>query len=631
MSRFPAGPIRARFPHGLTGRSRRLRPRLSLLSVLTPALLLPLPAAAQAAPDVIVVTGTRTPTRADQALAHTTVIDRTRIEEATGRTLAELLSREPGLQFSSNGGAGKASSVSMRGLEARHTLLLIDGVRYGSATLGTAPWENIPLESIERIEIVRGPLSSLYGSDAVGGVVQVFTRGGTQGLALNGAVTLGSHSTRKLAGGLRFGQGAFDGSVQLAQDRTDGVSATNPRVPFGSFNADDDGFEQRSASARLGWRLAQGWRLAAHAQVADGETRLDDGPGADARAGLRSEVLGLQLTGTVRQGWTTALRLSRSADDYETIASASAFSTLGTIGTVQRQVGWENSLATPLGTAWVLVERLQQKVSRPGKPFAVSDRSISALALGLNGRAGRHGWQGSVRHDRNSQFGQQTTGALSYGFDATAQLRLGASLGTSFNAPSFNQLYFPDFGNPNLQPEEGVLRELSVRWADGGHEVRVAFFSTDIRSYITPGANPTNVDADIEGISLSLATRLGGWTLSASGDLIDPRNSNPRNANFGKRLPRRAPDVFRVAAERQIGAVSFGGAIYSAGDRFDDAGNSIALAGHTTTDLHARWQLARDWQLGVKLNNIAGRQYENVLGYNQPGREAFVTLRYSSR
>ncbi|HET9645662.1 MAG TPA: TonB-dependent receptor plug domain-containing protein, partial [Burkholderiaceae bacterium] len=128
------------------------------------------------ADDSVVVTATRQPTRVDAQLSDVTVIDRERIEKAGGRTLAELLSQTPGLQFIANGGLGNTQSISIRGTDVRHTLLLIDGVRYGSATLGTPVWDNIPVELIDRIEVVKGPGSALYGSDGVGGVVQIFTR-----------------------------------------------------------------------------------------------------------------------------------------------------------------------------------------------------------------------------------------------------------------------------------------------------------------------------------------------------------------------------------------------------------------------------------------------------------------------
>ena len=142
---------------------------------LTPAAALVLACAAQAQSETVVVTATRTPLRISDAVAEVTVLDRAALDRAEGRTLVELLAQQPGLQTSGNGGLGKTSSVFIRGLEARHTLLLVDGVRVYSATVGTPSLDNLPLEAIERIEIVRGPMSSLYGNGAMGGVIQVFT------------------------------------------------------------------------------------------------------------------------------------------------------------------------------------------------------------------------------------------------------------------------------------------------------------------------------------------------------------------------------------------------------------------------------------------------------------------------
>jgi vitamin B12 transporter len=580
--------------------------------------------------DTVVVTGTRTATRIDQSLAEVSVIDRAQIEQASGRTLAELLGQQSGVQFSANGGAGKSSAVYLRGLEARHTLLLIDGVRYGSATLGTPAWENIPLDSIERIEIVRGPLSGLYGSDAVGGVIQIFTRLGLPGLRPQASVSAGTHRSGHLSGGLQFGQGAFDGALQLARNTTQGFSATNPRVPFGNFNPDDDGFRQTSGSARLGWRFAEAWRADLSSLASKGETQIDDGPAADARAGLRTQVIGLQVRGPVRPGWTTAVRVSRSKDEYETLSSASVFGTLGTIATVQQQLGWENTVDTPLGSALLLAETLRQTVSRPGAPFAVSERSIDGVAAGLNGRAGVHTWQGNLRHDRNSQFGGQTTGSLGYGHDLTPAWRAGASYGTSFVAPSFNQLYFPGFGNPNLLPEEGRHAELSLRWAGTAQQLRMAYVDNRIRGYISSGPAPTNIPRTrIDGYTLSYDAQWAAWTVAASLDRLDPRNDTAGTANFGRQLPRRSKDSLKLAADTVLGSWRVGATAAAFGERYDDAANTRRVGGFATLDLYADWRLAREWTLSLKLNNAGGKVYETVYGYNQPGREGRVTLRYS--
>ena len=459
--------------------------------------------------EEVVVTGTRTPTRVDEALGDVTVIGRNQIEQSAGKTLAELLGQQAGVQFWSSGGLGKASSVSLRGLEGRHTLLLIDGVRYSSATVGAPTWENIPLESIERIEIVRGPLSGLYGSDAVGGVIQIFTRRGKDGLRGRAVATVGSKRFGQLGGGLSFGQGAFDGSVQVQRTENRGFSATNSHVPFGSYNADTDGFRQNSGSAQLGWKIGGGWRADARLLQSDGVTQYDDGPGADAKAKLRTQVASVNVGGPVTSIWQTNLRVARSTDDYITLATASPFSDLGKIATVQDQLSWENTIATPIGVAVVIVEQTKQKVSRPGAPFSVSDRDITGVAAGLNGQAGAHHWQANLRHDSNSQFGSQTTGTAAYGFDVTSAWRIGASYGTSFVAPTFNQLYFPNFGNPKLLPEEGKQSEVNVRWLSANQQARVAYFDNRIRGYISSGPLPTNIPRTrIDGVTASYEARI---------------------------------------------------------------------------------------------------------------------------
>ncbi len=579
----------------------------------------------------IVVTGTRTPQRVDRALAETTVIDRAQIEAAGGRTLAELLSREAGVQIDSNGGLGKSASVRLRGLESRHTLLLIDGVRYGSATLGTPSWESLPLDAIERIEIVRGPLSGLYGSDAVGGVVQIFTRGGTAGFKPDAALTAGSHRHGEAAAGLRFGSGAFDGAMRVQHVRERGFSATNERVPFDSFNADDDGFRQTSASARGGVKFGA-WRAEASLLASRGRTQYDDGLGADTRAALRTQVLAANIGGPVLGAWRSTLRASRSSDDNETLASASEFSELGSFVTVQRQLAWENTVATPAGTVLALVERIEQTVSKPGTPYDVSQRAINAAAIGLNGEAGAHGWQANLRHDRNSQFGRQITGSLAYGFNVAPDVRVAASHGTSFVAPSFNQLYFPEFGNPDLLPEEGRQSELSLRWKFGAGTARLAYFENRIRGYISSGPLPTNIPrARIDGITGSVDAVAGAWTVGASFDALDPVNDSQGTANVGKLLPRRASNSARASADWRGDAWTVGGTLAVFGDRFDDRENTVLVSGFALLDLRADWQFAADWRLGLSLNNALGKRYETVFGYNQPGRAAFASLRWAPR
>ena len=584
------------------------------------------------APERVTVTATRVPTRVSDVVADITVIDRTQLDRSEGRTLPELLAGLAGFQFSSNGGLGKSSSIFIRGLEARHTLLLVDGVRIFSATLGTPSLDNLPLEAIERIEVVRGPMSSLYGNGAFGGVIQVFTRKGAQGLTGNAKLSAGSNRYGQVAGGVGFGNGAVDAAVQVQHTDTKGFSATNAKVPFGNHNDDRDGLRQNSGSLRLGWQALSDWRVEFLTLQSTGLTRIDDGPGADARAELENRLLSLTLRGRVLPVWTMRLSAADSTDAYDTIASASAFAALGSIQTRSRLFSWENTFTTPVGTVLALAERTNELVSRPGAPFAVSQRDIDGLALGLSGAAAAHAWQASVRRDRNSQFGGVTTGALAYGYAFTPAWRLGASWGSSYTMPSFNQLYFPGFGIPTLVPEEGRHGELSLRWTAGEHSLRAAYYDYKYRGFISSGPLPVNLpEVEVDGITLSYDGRFGPVALAASLDHTDPRNATTGSTNFGKRLPRRAADALRLGADWQAGVWSAGATVAAFSHRFDNAANTTRLGGYATLDLRAEWALQPGLRLGLKLNNVGDKVYETAYGYNQPGRELFATLRYSFR
>jgi vitamin B12 transporter len=587
------------------------------------------PVSAQTELPPVVITATRTATRIDQTVAETTIITREQIERAPGRTLSELLASQPGIQFTSNGGMGKNSSVSIRGMDTRHTLLLIDGVRFGAATAGSPLLESLSLDMVERIEIVRGPLSSLYGSDAVGGVVQVFTRQGRQGLRPNASVTVGSQRFAKATGGAAFGDGPFSGAVQVAHLETRGFSATNENVPFGNHNPDRDGYRQDSGVARLGYRLSEAWQAGVSLLSSDSRSPYDDGPGADTLGTVRSELAGADLTGRLASNWQTVTRVARTADRASTVASASPYTGLGAIVNVQEQFSHEHSIDSAWGTWLLLADHVKQKVSKPVQQYDVTLRSINGLAVGLNGHAQGHTWQASLRRDSNSQYGDQETGSVAYAYAIAPAWRVGASYGTSFVSPSFNQLYWPGYGNPNLLPEEGKSGELNLRYTQGVDQFRATVFDNRVRGYITAGPAPTNIPRTrIRGLSLSHETRLAGWDVTTSYDHLDPRNLTP-GANYGKLLQRRARNALKASADGDVGPVRAGFTLAAFSDRYENANNTTRLGGYGTLDLRAGWRFEPDWTLGLAINNVGDKRYETALGYNQPRREAYLSLRYA--
>lgn len=589
------------------------------------------PAAAPAL-DSVAVTASRIETRIDGTVAEVTVVQRSDLERATGRSLSELLARQPGIQTSSNGGPGQYSSVFIRGMDARHTLLLVDGMRLGSATVGTPSFDNLPMESIERIEIVRGPLSSVYGSDPAGGVIQVFTRRAREGFVPNASITMGSRQYGQISAGAAFGQGSLDGAVQLSGTRTHAFSATNPAVLYDQYNPDNDAYRQAAGSVRLGWQASADWRIDAQALQAQSTVHYDDGLGADSRARVTNGVQGVQASGRVTPGWNTRLSYGRSTDVYDTLVTASPYVPLGAIRTNQQQFSWENRFATALGTAIALVERLEQAVSAPDIVFDVNRRTIDSVGLGLSGERGAQAWQAALRQDRNSQYGTQTTGSLGYAVELVPNWRVGASYGTSFVAPSFNQLYYPGFGNPDLQPETGRHGEINLRWSSGPHSLRAAWVDNRIEGYIPSGPRPVNVpQARVDGLVMAWDARWSSLSAGISLEHLNPRNTTAGSDNEGLLLPRRARDALRMQADWLLGRWSVGGTLLAFSHRFDDAANTLRLGGFATLDLRADWALRPDLSVGFRLNNLADKVYETAWGYNQWGRSAFVTLRWAPR
>jgi vitamin B12 transporter len=568
----------------------------------------------------VVVTATRAETRVQDLVSDVTVIKRATIESLDARSLPELLQRVAGVQIATNGGLGKASSVFIRGAEARHTILLVDGVRLGSATLGTPSWDNIPVDMIERIEVLKGPASALYGSDAAGGVVQIFLKKGREGLHPSVSVGAGSRGRIDGAAGVQAGEGPLTYAMGVQKLRENGFSATNSKVPFGAFNPDRDPFEQEAADASIRYQISNGWTFDAGLLYSDGISAFDDGPHLDSRLRLRDATLHATLEGQLTSLWRTKWIVSEGDDTSNTIVATFP----GSFKTTQRQLTWQNEIELPLGRVLAGLEQHRQRVSS-STLYAITRRTIDSAFLGLNGETGNQSWQANVRHDSNSQFGSHDTGFAGYGYRITPAWRVHASYGTSFVAPSFNQLYFPNFANPALQPEHGHNTDVGVRWAHAGQEVGLVRYANRIRGFITSTTAPANIPrARIDGWTLDYKGQLRGVTVRAALDLLDPRNELT-----GRLLPRRSKRQLTVAADRSFGAWTLGASALYVDKRYDDTANTRELAAYTTVDVYADWLFAPAWTAQTRITNLTDRHYETAYGYNQPSRGVYVALKWA--
>lgn len=605
----------------------RLPARFGMAAVaLAASSLAPTAAAQEARLAETVVTATRTETKLDETLADVRVITREQIEAiGPGRSVAEVLQRLAGVQLSSNGGRGHLQSVFLRGAGSSQTLLLVDGVRYGSATTAAPALANLPLELIERIEVVKGPASALYGSEAVGGVIQVFTKRG-QGAGKpflgNAEVTLGDYGHKSGAVGLRGEQNGFDYQLNLSRVTEHGISATN--AGDGYYDPDRDAFDQTAAQVALGYALNADWRVQAQWMQSKGTVFVDSGPNARYND-MRTEVGRLQVQGQVLPRWRTTVSVGESTDKL--VAG-------GLLKTRQTEYKWDNTIATPLGVALAGLERLEQKVDASTQ-YAVKKRTVDAVFLGLNGSAGRHSWQVNVRNDDNSQFGDFTTYGASYGLELVSGLRAYASHGKSMRAPSFNDLYAPaSWGsNPNLVPEKGKNNEVGLQWSQGAHSAKLLRFDNRIQNLIAySNGSMANVAGTtrLKGWSVEYGFAFQGWAVAAAYDYLDAKQAD------GQTPVRRAKHQASLNVDKQLGAWRLGTSLLHVGSRKDTdfkpwPAVPVTLPAYTTADVYAEYQFTPEWSLQARIANLGNVRYETAYGYNQLGRAGYLTLKWAMR
>ncbi len=591
----------------------------------------------------IVVTATRSLQAAAPTLRDAIVVTREELDEAGNLSLAEVLLRRAGVEFRATGGPGQPTGLFIRGANTAHTLVLVDGVRLSSA-IGTTSVENIPLEMVERIEVVKGPLSSLYGSDAIGGVVQIFTRG-KKVPHFFATTSFGEDNDRRVSAGATGADALSSFSVNLGGRKVDAPSATNRR----NFchDPDRDPHENAFFEAKAAHRLWQGETISISAFVTRGKTRFDGCPDFDGRIfdDLNTQTLtGVAVTSSTQflPGWNSRLAYHYGRDDIRITGSFP-----GAFETQQDQLSWVNEIGIGSGAALLAgAELLRQRVLSAGDaPFARDRRDIDALFAGMNQTWAGQRFEGSVRVDRDkddAQFGTRTTGSASYGAPWPGWGMLSATYGTGFRTPTFFDLYGPtsDFyrPNPELLPERSRSREIALRSEPGkALQWRLTAFDIRIEDLIAfvvpagPGEFPTvrNVKrAHIRGVEANLDLNWIGvrWRAALTAQ-------RPRDDESGKRLPGRTERLGSLDASKRIGdAWTLGATVLASGDRYDsvDESPSTRLSGYALVDARVRYAVTKRWSVELNATNLLDRKYESAVGYDAPRRGVMLNLRFEA-
>ncbi|PTT22607.1 TonB-dependent receptor [Acidovorax sp. HMWF029] len=567
-----------------------------------------------------VVAATRTPQPLTDLVADVSVVDRETIENSGVTGLADLLARLPGVEFSRNGGPGTTTGVFLRGAESRFTAVYIDGVRIDSQSTGGAPWESIPLGLIDRIEVLRGPAGAVYGSDAMGGVVQIFTKRGERGTAPYVGVGLGSHGTSKLEAGISGASGTWDYALGLSRENSKGFNART----VATQNPDRDGFRNTAGHARVGLQVDAVHRLEGTLMVNDTNSGYDNGPGKDDRSLHTMHALGLNWNAQWSSAYKTRLSITDSRDQYETRPSPYLTDTR------LRGYYFQNEYRQGAHLVTAALERREDRLEN--KPIDAK-RSQDALALGYGYNAEGHTVQLNVRHDSDSEFGGKSTGSASYGYAITPQWRATASVGTAFRAPTLYHR-FSEYGVATLRPESSRNAEVALRYAQGSSTFSATLFRNRVSNLISFGGAGTcassfgcyanTARAEYKGVTFAGSHRMGDVQLHGSIDL-----QRPRDLDTGKQLARRAKQHATVGADTRLGGWTVGAEVQASGRRFDTVANTNVLGGYALVNLYASTRIARDYTLIARIDNLADKDYQLARTYATAGRVAYVGVKWA--
>lgn len=623
----------------LTGHTPARKP-LALVSAMTLCTLSP--AIAQTNNDKplapVVVTASRFAQDTKDVLSDNVIITAEEIQRSGQTSLVGLLQQKQSIQIVTNGGPGSTSSVFTRGTDNKQSIVLIDGVRTSSLTAGGATWSAIPLAQIDHIEIVYGPLSSLYGADAVGGVIQIFTKRGQGAPRFTASAGIGSEATRIFDMGVSGASGddhTFRYAISAAHEKSDGFSATKPAAGPYSFNPDRDGYEKDSVSGQFSIDLAKGHELGVRFLHSRLDAQFDAGPGYDDRNQQEIGSTALYSNNRILPWWNSQLQLSQSTDKSYTNSLSYGKSHFDS---KQTNLSWQNDLALGPDVVQLVSEHRKDEVDSSTSGLN-RDRTNNAIGASYQLNRGNHLASVGLRNDDNSQFGSKVTGSVGYGYWLTSALRANASYGTSFRAPTFNDLYYPGYGIASNKPEQGKNSEMALHYDDGTAQLNAVYYRNRITDLLT-FAYPCPIDAathkygctfnvkqaTLSGLSLSGSARTGRFTVKGSLDFLDPHDDSS-----DKTLARRAKRHGSMALEHRSGAINTGAELLFSGERFDDAKNKNRLGGYGLLNLYASYDFAPSWSVFGRWNNVLDKDYELAKNYATAGSSLFVGVRYAMK
>jgi vitamin B12 transporter len=569
--------------------------------------------------ETMVVTATGYPASLDDTLASMDVITAEEIQHSAATDIADLLKFHSGLEIGRNGGPGQATSLFIRGTESDHNLIMINGIPINSGSVGSAALQHIDPRIIQRIEIYKGPRSTLWGSGAIGGVINIITRkSGTEALSYGGSVEGGSDNTWR--GNARIAHAA-DGhrlSASISHQKTDGFP------PLAGSDI-DRGYDNTSFDIAAGIDAgAQSFNFS-HWQT-QGNNEYLDYFGSPLDQDFLNNRSSLSWDGDLSSSWNSVLELAQVRDHIDQNQSSDS------VHTNRTELSWRNKISINSADQVLLgIRASNEEVTAKGgfSPYD-SDTDIVETWGQYDLVRGNHHAITGIRYLDHEDAGSHFTWSLNYGYNFGSNTRAWASAATAFRVPSANER-FGFGGNPDLKPEESTSYEMGIKHQiANGHSISASLYRNDIDNMIqwtlvTPpwtGYNKNIAEVRIDGLELSYDYNHEALSLHLGGNWQDPEDRNS-----GNQLLRRAQQSLNARVNYVFGKWHIGGDILHSGERKDFG--AVTLDSYTLVNLNASYQLNRNWQLYAKLENTFDEDYQLASGYNTQGRAAFLGIRFN--
>ena len=576
----------------------------------------------------VFVTATRTPIAKNNVIADITTITEEEIERAGSSSLTDLLQRQPGVEIYNSGGQGKVSSLHIRGSESDHVVVLVDGLRVNQVTSGLTAFENIPLSQIEKIEIVRGPSSSLYGAGAIGGVIQIFTKKGVSGFKPYAAIGYGRYDTKTTQAGLRAGNDSTNYAINISSLSTDGFSAYKTNSPIYS---DKDGYDNLSLSGSMNHKFNDNNSIGLNFIKSSANNKYDnrnDPNFIDRKNKMDTQVIGVTFNNKITSDWRSDLKIGQSIYKYTDFSGA----VWTPNNSKQNQISWLNNINLSLGSLQLLYDFNRETINK-SLGYDKSERDNSGYMIGYLLNKDNHNFQANYRFDDNSAYGKFNTGNIGYSYKLNNKWAAAGSIGTAFRAPNFMDLYYCDsygcFNNPNLKPEESKNIEASLRYQKDVDKFSATVFQNKIDNFIQLDSNwitQNTEKAKFEGITFSGSTFIDHFQLFGNATFQSAENDVTH-----EKLTRRAKRYGNLGLNYYFDQWNVGTEINASGSKNDacdpdEFSCPIKISGYAFVNLVADYRINNDTKLNLRINNLLNKEY--ALAYDgQPG----ITGNYGSQ